>query len=92
MVVGACMVAGGMHSCGGCVVAEGCTWLSGAYVFVGGMHGGSRACVGYEEIRSMSRQYASYWNAFLFNLLKPKEYSYVFMACSACCAHISILY
>ena len=39
--VGACMVAGGMHSCGGvCVVAGGCTWLWGAYVFVGGMHGG----------------------------------------------------
>ena len=24
------------------------------------------ACVGYDEIRSMSGRYASYWNAFLF--------------------------
>ena len=23
-------------------------------------------CVGYDEIRSMSRRYASYWNAFLY--------------------------
>ena len=28
---------------------------------------GGGACVGYDEIRSMSRQYASYWNAFLFD-------------------------
>ena len=27
---------------------------------------GGGACVGYDEIRSMSRRYASYWNAFLF--------------------------
>ena len=38
----------------------------------GGVHGaGGRAwcwgaCVGYDEIRSMSGRYASYWNAFLF--------------------------
>ena len=29
-------------------------------VFSGG------ACIGYDEIRSMSGRYASYWNAFLF--------------------------
>ena len=30
------------------------------------MHGGKGACVGYDEIWSMSGRYASYWNAFLF--------------------------
>ena len=64
---GACMVARGhawllrgMHGCqgvcmvaqGACMVAGGCAWLLGA-------------CIGYNEIRSMSRWYASYWNAFL---------------------------
>ena len=75
MVVGACMVAGGMcgcrgrcvtaggmhgyrgdvHGCGGCLVAGVCAWLWGV-------------CMGYDEIRSMSSRYASYWNAFLFLL------------------------
>ena len=53
---GACVVAGGawlqegMHGCGG----------EGACVVAGG-------CVvaGYDEIRSMSGRYASYWNVFL---------------------------
>ena len=41
---------------GACVVAGG-----------GGVLGcGGRACMGYDEIRSMSGRYASYWNAFLF--------------------------
>ena len=44
---------------------------------LGGMHGVSRgacvvfprgACVGYNEIRSMSGRYASYWNGFLLQL------------------------
>ena len=35
-------------------------FLGGAWFFLG------RACVGYDEIWSMSRWYASYWNAFLF--------------------------
>ena len=58
--VGACVVVGGMHDCkghawlGACMVAEGCAWLQGA-------------CMGYDEIRSMSVWYASYWNAFLFH-------------------------
>ena len=50
---------GGVHGCwGACVVAwggiHGCrgAWLWGA-------------CIGYDEIRSMSGRYASYWNAFL---------------------------
>ena len=38
-----------------------------AWFFLGGMRGFSGgACIGYDEIRSMSGQYASYWNAFLF--------------------------
>ena len=53
---------GGMHGCWGCA------WLWG------GMHGcrgvcvvaWGGVCIGYNEIRSMSGQYASYWNAFLF--------------------------
>ena len=36
------------------MVAEGHAWLRGA-------------CIGYNEIWSMSRQYASYWNAFLLS-------------------------
>ena len=49
---------GGMHGFwGGCVVVHGC-W---------GVNGCRGACIGYDEIRSMSGRYASYWNAFLFN-------------------------
>ena len=63
--LGVCVVAGGMHG------GEG----------LGGMHGGGGmrdgrgghvwwwgGCMGYNEIRSMSGQYAPYWNAFLFTL------------------------
>ena len=61
---GACVVApgGGMHGClGGGVVAPG-----GACVVArGGMRGIRRNT----EIWSMSGQYASYWNAFLFDLI-----------------------
>ena len=32
---------------------------------------GGGACIGYDEIRSMSGQYTSYWNTFLFNFLLP---------------------
>ena len=59
---GACMVAGGMHGCrGACVVAGGHAWLLGGFVVAGGggVHGYWGACIGYDEIRSMSRQYAS---------------------------------
>ena len=67
----ACVVAGDMHCCqGACVIV-------GACMVAGGMHGcwghtwslGGGACMGYNEIRSMSGQYASYWNAFLFILV-----------------------
>ena len=50
---GMCVVVGGMRGCWGeCVVARGHAWL---------LEG---ACIGYDEIRSMSGRYASYWNAF----------------------------
>ena len=49
---GACMVVGGVHGCGGCVH--------------GGRVAGWGAYMGYDEIRSMSGQYTSYWNAFLW--------------------------
>ena len=44
-------------------------WEGGACVvlFRGGVRGFSSFC-GYNEIRSMSGRYASYWNAFLFEL------------------------
>ena len=68
---GACVVARGA-----CVVARGGAWFLGGHAWFfpggmvfsrGGMHGFSGgACVGYDEIRSMSGRYASYWNAFLF--------------------------
>ena len=58
---GVCVVSGGMHGCqGACVVArEMCVVARGA-------------CTGYDEIRSMSRWYTSYWNAFLLVILKVK--------------------
>ena len=62
-----CMVAlGGMHGCSGgaCVVAPAgvCMVARGGHVWLlwGGM------CGFFDEIRSMSGWYASYWNAFLF--------------------------
>ena len=63
----------GMRGCRGCVWLWGYAWLQGVCVAVGGMHGGGHAwwqggaCMEYDEIRSMSRQYTSYWNAFLLN-------------------------
>ena len=57
-MVGACM-AGGMHGRGACV--------AGVCVWQGGMHGR------YYEIQSMSRRYASYWNAFLLHLKQSFE-------------------
>ena len=75
---GVCMVAwGGMC---GFFWGEACVVFSGgehAWFFPGrGMRGfpggcawffsGGGVCVGYDEIRSMSRRYASYWNAFLY--------------------------
>ena len=71
---GACMVAGGVCGCrghawllGGMHGCGGHAWLLGGHVWLlGGMHGCRGGCIGYDEIRSMSGWYASYWNAFLF--------------------------
>ena len=66
--MGGCMVSlGGMHGCSRGEV-RGCSrGLHGfskghAWLLLGGMHGIQRDT----QIRSMSRRYASYWNAFLF--------------------------
>ena len=60
---GACVVAprGGMRGCsrGACMVAPG----GRAWLLRGGVRGF------FDEIRSMSGRYASYWNAFLFLVL-----------------------
>ena len=66
--LGWCVLPWGMHGCRGtCMVAGGCAWLQGGmHGCGGGVHGGGGACMGYDEIRSMSGRYASYWNAFLF--------------------------
>ena len=58
-----CMAAGGgMCGCGGHA------WLQGGHGCGGRGHAQLRegACMGYDEIRSMSGRYASYWNAYLF--------------------------
>ena len=70
---GACMVALG----GACVVLFGgdmCGFIRGAcmVLFRGGVHG-FFSFFGYNEIRSMSGRYASYWNAFLLVLLSMKS-------------------
>ena len=64
---GACVVAGGMcgcqggmHGCGGHAWLGGMCGCGGACMVAGG------PCIGYDKIWSMSGQYASYWNAFLF--------------------------
>ena len=53
------MAVGGMCGCRGHV------WLQlGVHCVAAG-----GACVGYNEIRSMSEWYTSYWNAFLFSII-----------------------
>ena len=81
LMIRACVVVGGMHGCQGHAWLLG-VWLQwGMHGCGGGMCGcqggmcscgvcvvaGGGACIGYDEIRSMSRQYASYWNAFLLS-------------------------
>ena len=75
---GECMVVGG-HAWlwGACMVAGGCAWLWGACVVAGG-------CIGYDEIRSMSGRYASYWNAFLLKLVLNESNGYVVSNVSPC--------
>ena len=63
---GACVVAlGGVHGCPRGVGVCGCSGEACIVLFRGGMHG-FFSFFGYNEIRSMSGWYASYWNAFLF--------------------------
>ena len=81
---GVCVVAlGGMHGCSGghawllrghAWLLGGCAWLlqgGHAWLLWGGMHG-FFSFFGYNEIRSMSGRYASYWNAFLFYINSDK--------------------
>ena len=58
-LLGVCGCRGHAWLLGVCVVARGACVVAGAWLW--------GACVGYDEIRSMSRRYASYWNAFLCN-------------------------
>ena len=76
---GAFMVARGMHGCQGACMVGG-AWL-------GGMHGcreGEQVslwggtCMGYDEIWSMSRPYASYWNIFLFFFCDSNLFMWVY--------------
>ena len=81
--LGGCMVAMDMCGCWGACMVDGGAWLpwtcvvaGGMYgwwrcMVVGGVHGWWGGCVGYNEIRSMSGRYASYWNAFLLNIFSP---------------------
>ena len=69
---GMCGFIRGVHGFiwGGVVLFGGHAWfyLRGyAWVFQGGVHG-FFSLFGYNEIRSMSGRYASYWNAFLFKI------------------------
>ena len=61
---GCAWLPGGVHGCWGGLC--GCQGVHGCR----GVRGWGGACVGYDEIRSMSGRYASYWNAFLFFELK----------------------
>ena len=68
---GMCGCSGGMHGCSRGVRAwffGGCVFFSGGMCgFLGGVHGF------FDEIRSMSGRYASYWNAFLLFMWCKKE-------------------
>ena len=69
IVLGGCAwLPGGMHGCqGACMVAEGHAWLPGGMCGCQGACVVAGGCIGYDKIWSMSGQYASYWNAFLFH-------------------------
>ena len=74
-IQGVCgFIQGGMHGFSG-----GHAWFFwGCMVFPGGVHG-FFSFFGYNEIRSMSGRYASYWNAFLFHnisVLMPPKYRF----------------
>ena len=66
---GACIRGACVVLFGGCMVLfGGCVWfyLGACVVLFGGVCVVFSVFFGYNEIRSMSGQYASYWNAFLF--------------------------
>ena len=60
-----------MRGCRGVCIVGGHAWLLGGHAWLrGGMCGcGGGTCIGYDEIRSMSGRYASYWNAFLLTFV-----------------------
>ena len=60
---------GGMGGCWGAWLLGGMRGCQGGVHCCGGVHGCRGACVGHDEIRSMSGRYASYWNAFLLSSL-----------------------
>ena len=65
---GACMVArGGVFARGHACLLGGVCGCGEACIVVGGICGCWGVCIGYDEIRSMSGRYASYWNAFLLD-------------------------
>ena len=75
---GACVVLFGGHAwfySGGCMVLFGGVWFysGGVWFYLGGMHG-FFSFFGYNEIRSMSGRYTSYWNAFLLSNVITLEY------------------
>ena len=63
---GMCGCWGGMHGCQGACGCWGACMVAGGHAWLGGMCGRGGACVGYDEIRSMSGRYASYWNALMY--------------------------
>ena len=87
---GACMVVGSVHGCGGCAWLWGACVVVGGHVWLqGGVHGCGGACMGYDEIRSMSGRYASYWNAFLllFNMSSKEIKSQNYYCIRGNCIH-----
>ena len=71
----ACILAGGVcdchvgHGCWEAMVNGGHAWLPGG-------------CIGYDEIRSMSGRYASYWNAFLFTNAETNGFFFPLKKCT----------
>ena len=59
---------GSVCGCRGLCMVVGGAWLWGGHAWLLG------ECIGYDEIRSMSGLYASYWNAFLFYIKCPVKY------------------
>ena len=89
---GACVLPGGVWLQGG-MCGWGCAWLWGACMVAGGVSGcreacmvvgggacmvARGACVGYDEIRSISGRYASYWNAFLSCQILVQKFSFMY--------------